>query len=532
MIEEKVKFVEDTRIKISEDEYLHFEAGETVIIREAKFATGMNLKVMQALESRLSKNHTFKIDYDIIDSYKTPQGTMVGYYVDIGKERELRINYLEGDNNGTIATVDLIEAKDTYENPSKTLVFSPDINNRELTRAIEGLITGTLEEDTEKKSEIELEEKRVPIKKQFDSWINDPVEREQRLEILQKEKLTATAYTSLIQSLPDGETPMSLSSFVSTAKEYLKKNGLTNVHTRGAYQVKKNQILVSVIADEEKEGVKEISEASDIAFSWRELFQDLQDDFEEMMSDPYNGPFGVILHGNGGTGKSYYFEEKAGEYRTEPIKGALNTSKLVRELYNRRKDKLVIFDDADSVVTTNNSANILKSATDDTVRESDREGRAIIYLPKSSGADMKGIVPDVYNSHGELIDAFYFYPQIVIITNLTDIRDKALKSRLYVETIFMTKDEIIEKISETSNYKRYGATQAQNKEVMKLLVSLIEGGVFDIKDEKVTYRFYKQGIKFVKLYPNWAEKVMRKLDIGIRSGADYMKIVKQQAKAR
>lgn len=223
------------------------------------------------------------------------------------------------------------------------------------------------------------------------------------------------------------------------------------------------------------------------------------------------------------THNSYFFTRQAEKTNSGYVKGAPNTARLVRILYDYKDKEVIIFDDADSIITNANSANILKMATDDTTGALNN-GKRIIYLPKGSGKDMKGIEPDVYDDDGNLIQAFYFSASVVIITNLPDIKDKALKTRLYLNPIFMDKEDIIEKIMLTIKPEEFGATEVDSRMVADFLIKLVENGDFDITNDQLSYRFFTIGLKLRKRYPNnWTGKLLRKLNIGIKSSYKDLK---------
>ncbi len=330
------------------------------------------------------------------------------------------------------------------------------------------------------------------------------------MQMIQKEKFS-NMYKIFIKTYEgEGKTPSS-SSFSKFIKQILKDNGMTNPNMRAGYTSKKSSIELAITLPEEKEYVNNFKESSKIAFTWKDQFEDLEDDFDELMSTPDSMPFGQLVYGNGGTGKSFHFNKEQSNYDMEILKGSPNTARLIKYLYDYRNIDCIVFDDADSVVTNANSAVILKMALDDTVSE------RVIHLPKGSGKDLSGIETDVFDNNGNPVEAFKFNSQVVIITNLKDIKDKALKTRLYTNPIFMTKEDIVEKIADTCNPSDFGCTKQQADDVALFLTALIESGEFEIKNESMSYRFFKVGLKMIKRYPErWKPKVLRKMEIGVR----------------
>ena len=157
----------------------------------------------------------------------------------------------------------------------------------------------------------------------------------------------------------------------------------------------------------------------------------------------------------------------------------------------------------------------------------------MVFLPKSSGKDLAHIVPDAVDTNGNPIDAFYFDANVIVITNLDGIKDKALETRMNPIAIFMNKSDIIEKVSETADLDKLGITQDMADDIAELITDVVENGSMDIKNEKVTYRFFKLCASYIKLYPNrWQGKVKRKMGIGIRDAGDLKKRKENLSKLR
>jgi hypothetical protein len=454
-------------------------------------------------------------DFDVPDAYSTSDGDLIGYYAYLSGGAEIRLNYLMDGNNDKLFSVDYIADGDAYDKPSRSILLDPDASNKEINDAVNDLISNNLQEGIFSTIEKRFLERVSPAKDEVYAWIEDPEWMDARLDIIQDEKL-ARVYTEYARTV-EGR-PVSQASFITYTKQYLNNNGLSNKWTRGAYTPNKPKKMNPIITPSEQTNVTALASNSDMIFGWKEAFGDMEDDFEELLDDQENMPYGQLVYGSGGSGKSYFYVNEAHKYDAEIIKGAPNTARLVRILYDYRDKEVIIFDDADSIVTTANSANILKMALDDTA-----EGR-VIYLPKSSGADLKGIEPDVYDTDGNLVQAFHFNASIVIITNLGGLKNTALRSRLYLNPIFMTKEDIIEKIMLTVDPSSLGASEADSRMVADFLVTLVQNDDLDITNDQLSYRFFKIGLKLRKRYPdNWTGKLLRKLGIGIRSSYKDLK---------
>lgn len=146
---------------------------------------------------------------------------------------------------------------------------------------------------------------------------------------------------------------------------------------------------------------------------------------------------------NGDTGET--FDNKLVEYDSElaPSKeqydlikftGKVTPSKLFRALYEHN-DKVILFDDADSVLLDEDSVNILKAATDTTLEDVVWDGGPI----KSSEGDQR------------LPTRFKFTGGVIIISNLSEkklkqVASPLLESRALALDVSRTMDETIEKL--------------------------------------------------------------------------------------
>ena len=493
------------------------------------FASGSAEKVMKLLAKVLSKKVSkFDLDLDIADGYKNSLGSFRGYTAYLGGDKGVRINFLLSSSD-YIYSVDYF--KDTLDDaPDKTIVFETNSNVMAIYTIILDLITGKLKEQKEsylspiEKSELNtyvyndaliLEKKSRKKGATHDlvyKWIAD--DKNKREELISTVKLS-DVYTVFVRTV-DIDDPKKIPkqrTFTNELRVYLKDNGLINPFLRPPYKKKKVSADIPIILPEEKKEVQAMKEPTGMMFDWKDAFESMEDSFTELMLDQDSSPYGQVVFGNGGTGKSFFFMKQLKKYKSDIIKGSPSMAKVVKFMYDNKDAEFVLFDDADTVVTNKNTANILKSATDS-------DGVRAVYLPKSSGKDLKDIVPDVYGEDGKLKDAFKYNASVVIITNLPKVPDQALASRLYPSPIFMTKEDIIAKIEMTSNPEEFGCTKAQGKEVATFMTELVEQG-FDVKDSDISYRFFKMGLKSIKHFPSrWKKRVMMGMKIGIRMKLD------------
>lgn len=475
-------------------------------------AVGSVSRTMASLAKSLNRRFPFGLDTDIAEGHKNSEGTFRSYTGYLPDGRELRINFLLVDPD-RIHSVDLFEEDATA--PQKSLVFEEDAELSQISEIVIDLVTSNLKDPDSYISHPRIVRGRAPIgsaQRKVLDWLNDPDHTKTRIKAIQHEKL-ARVYVDYVRSQPEGEKPLSQGSFIKYVKHYLASNGLKNRWAKGPYITKKVTQEIDIELPEEEKVVKRFGSVNDagsvnqMLFSWSDIFDDIKHDFEELMENPDQYPYGMVLYGNGGTGKSYFFEEEAPKYASVIIKGAPNTSTLFNILYENKDKQLIIFDDADSVIVNPNSVNILKAALTDT-------GERKVFAPNKTAMKDKDLI-----SLGENQKYFVFNACVVVITNVKQgIRDKALESRVYAIALFMTKGDIIEKIRATCDPGVFGVTEEQADTVAEFLTDLVEDGRFEVRDEFVSYRFYKQGVKYIKRHPDkWRGKMLRKLRIGIRT---------------
>jgi hypothetical protein len=179
----------------------------------------------------------------------------------------------------------------------------------------------------------------------------------------------------------------------------------------------------------------------------------------------------VIISGSGGLGKTYTVMARlkeaglesvedveadedegataSGDY--EVIKGYSTPKSLYRLLYNNR-DKIIVFDDCDSVWDNPTSVSLLKAALDS------YEERWISWLSEIKGDDE------------ELPQRFKFEGKVIFVSNLTlSELDQAVLSRCLYVDVSMTPAEKIERIRGISTAIRPELSQKQKDESLELL---------------------------------------------------------------
>jgi len=482
------------------------------------FKAGTSQEVMKKLAKVLEKKVPFELDLDMSEGYRNSSGSFRGYYGYTSGLQAVRLNFAL-ESSDRIYSVDLF---DDYADttPRQTIIFDVNANIVQISRALIELIAGTLEECISEgvSGSTLIEAKKMgrkTTKQGVLSWLlcsnltdqdvmggDVEAEKEKRIDMIQTQRLNSVfQYYSATITLGDGEKMVGQSTFTNTIKDYLLKNKLKNAFQKGAYSVQKGEASIPIILPEEASAVEAMGDVNQIMFSWRDAWFDMEDDFHDMMKNPNTFPFGQLVYGNGGTGKSYFFEQQWPKYDSvEPFKGAIPAKGLIEILYKNRDKELLIFDDADSVITNPNSMNVLKAGLTDT-------GARRITVTSKTGV-FKGFKGN----------DFTLKAKVVIITNLNDLKDKALKTRLYVSPLFMKADEIIEKVTETIDYKEMGATKSQANQVADFMKEMVLSGGITLSDEELSYRFFKQSLTIIRRgRSNWKEPVMRNFGIGVRT---------------
>jgi hypothetical protein len=159
------------------------------------------------------------------------------------------------------------------------------------------------------------------------------------------------------------------------------------------------------------------------------------------------------VYGTGGVGKTFTFDElvekfELREYDEEiqPSKeqydfvrvagGRITPTQVYATLY-RHRDKLVVFDDCDNVLSTPEVQGFLKGGFDTGERTqiSNQSSKKIYNI---EGDPESGTIPNTFSFKG----------RVIAITNLLSQQiDQAVKSRAMCVNLTMTTDETIERIS-------------------------------------------------------------------------------------
>jgi len=158
-----------------------------------------------------------------------------------------------------------------------------------------------------------------------------------------------------------------------------------------------------------------------------------------------------LAYGTGGVGKTFTFEKLAeqmelreydeeiqpnkDQYDYVVIKGRISPSQVYAEMY-RHRDKLIVFDDCDTFLSTDEVQGFLKAGLDTgkTTKISNKSPKKIYNI---EGDPDSGTIPSTFSFKG----------RVIAITNLSSQQiDQAVRSRALASNLTMTVDETVEKL--------------------------------------------------------------------------------------
>lgn len=160
----------------------------------------------------------------------------------------------------------------------------------------------------------------------------------------------------------------------------------------------------------------------------------------------------ALVYGTGGVGKTYTFDQMIEKYHLreydeeiQPARdqydfvriggGRITPTQVYAEMY-RHRDKLIVFDDCDSVLATEEVQGFLKGGLDTGTRT---------QVTNKSAKKIYNVEGDPES--GQIPNTFSFKGRVIAITNLTASQvDQAVKSRALCVNLTMTVDETVERL--------------------------------------------------------------------------------------
>lgn len=395
-------------------------------LKEASFRSGQVEKMLPKIASILSRRTGTKTVFSIqAIGYENEYGKFAGYKGYFGNT-PIRMNV-------RLSTSDQLESIDIYENsrsmiPTKRVEFEGH-NIVQVMDLLADSLTGEIlkykenfEMDSSKKlSERFKLEERVTLQDMMVEWLQENpgyVQDIKRDSFNFEDPTIRNEFISFIQNnYRSGKREINSGSFKYNIRKAIENtpalSSMVNANHVPSVSVKtgvpdKKHLILDPAARAAYEEAHSNNAVADIFNTIEEKTREIAQGFKYSV--------GMLLYGRPGTGKTFTVErilkEEGADYIS--IGGGIDGSDaLLRILYENSEDKVIVFDDNDSVFGSKKSINILKQAL---------QTRPVRQL---------GFGTPVKFGRGELVipPEFEFTSKIIFISNLTEI-DSALKSRL------------------------------------------------------------------------------------------------------
>ena len=243
----------------------------------------------------------------------------------------------------------------------------------------------------------------------------------------------------------------------------------------------------------------------------------------------------LLITGQGGIGKSYNVEKILDQYGKrhetwEKVKGKASAAAMYNTLWYNR-DKIVVFDDCDSVFKDPDAINVLKGALDS------NDFREISWATKAEGMvytldldDNKEILQrcqewsDQHHGKEAIPNHFIFEGEVIFISNLTKAeiykRDSALLTRCTCIDVVLSAQGVMKRLQTVlPHIKVYKAMGARGSEGKDITDEELKQEVFDfmnsdeflknpkVRGKELNFRVFDQvyKLRYAEL-PNWKER--------------------------
>lgn len=260
---------------------------------------------------------------------------------------------------------------------------------------------------------------------------------------------------------------------------------LPMVQFRKEVAARKKQLKAVKGTPEENELMKEI-EAAQKQFD-NKMYADpdvIFDDLDDLATMVIMGHSpSLLITGMAGIGKTYIVSKLAKDLlgpaggKWIMFKGKVSTFALYKIFFAHR-NKLIIFDDADSVFASEDSVNILKNALDS------YDTRLLSYESKGVTKDVTRMAPDEIqevieaadealekgDSKVELPSRFEFTGRVIFISNIhQDKMDSAIKSRSFTIDVTLKATDVIKRMESILDDIGGDAPRSDKQEVLEYL---------------------------------------------------------------
>lgn len=455
--------------------------GSEIIISELQeaFGSGKASSVAEKLFNILGRKLGMSFNFSEIPmGYENSFGTFAGYLGLTSDGLCLRINF-------KLSGSDSIESFDLFlsgisDQPDVTV----ETNGLNIIQIVD-LISETLVDENEV-DEYVLEESTIQERSNFskpeeiiyilEKWVT---ENKDIISILQKKavpEIFSDEWQTYVSDKPNYKE-IKYYIFSKALKQFLLGRGMTNK----TYRARKNgskerQIEDPILA----------SQIDDIvaALSWKEKFAFI----DLVVEDATKGKTkSIIVKGSPGSGKTHQvlqtLDSLNADYRIYSG-GVKNLDALILLLYKHADadDRVLVFDDFDSVLSQVDSSNIFKAILQDSPE------RIITYV--DVGRDTKKNMKDIPQR-------FIFKPSIIFITNKTKM-DSAIESRSIVLDITLTNDEMLEKIEDTLESYRPEVDMSMKRTALEFCQEIAKGV------KTLDFRMMDNVLRAMQLSPaNW-----------------------------
>lgn len=243
----------------------------------------------------------------------------------------------------------------------------------------------------------------------------------------------------------------------------------------------------------------------------------------------------LLITGQGGIGKSYNVEKILDQYGKrhetwEKVKGKASAAAMYNTLWYNR-DKIVVFDDCDSVFKDPDAINVLKGALDS------NDFREISWATKGEGMvytldldDNKEILQrcqewsDQHHGKEAIPNHFIFEGEVIFISNLTKAeiykKDSALLTRCTCIDVVLSAQGVMKRLQTVlPHIKVYKAMGARGTEGKDITDEDLKQEVFDfmnsdeflknprVRGKELNFRTFDQiyKLRYAEL-PNWKDR--------------------------
>lgn len=394
-------------------------------------------------------------------------GSGISYLLDSGVM--VRFNLENNSDSSELSSVDVWKNMQTVEKPTLTIEVPSDFNS------------------------VEAVTKIAEVLSQFKSSLKEAFLSEGPLR---KSKYDDRENLSKQYGIPDHLEDTEFKQAVVHAKKYLQLTG---------------KMEISTLTQDIQKAQQVVKEAK---ITPEDLFQDLNDLVDLVANGKQPS---LLVSGGAGSGKSFLITQKLEEDLGPEgenwvlIKGKTSTLGMYGALFVNR-NKVVVFDDCDSVFANDDSINILKAALDSSAkRVVSWISKATISTAKMDANQIEELFSNIDSAMAEGLpdvkfpDKFEFKGKVIFISNIPAAKlDDAIKSRSFVIDINLDKDEMLQRMSQILPFLCKGSSMEDKKEVLQFMMQA------EALNGKVNMRTFVNAVRIKESgNPRWQTMISR-----------------------